>query len=406
MRRDMPSGWKASPLIDVATLQRGFDLPEHHRRNGLIPVYGSNGVDGTHNQAAVLGPGIITGRSGTIGKVHFEPRDYWPLNTTLYVRDLHGNDPKFIARLLEGLELKRFSASTGVPSPNRNFVHPTPVLVPPPEEQNRIAAVLDAVDEAIARTDAVIAKLRQVRADLLHDLLTRGLDEHGQLRPPPSEAPHLYKDFPLGRIPKKWEVAQFGSLAQFITSGSRGWARYYSEEGALFLRIGNLTREHIDLRLEDIVRVRPPAGSERARTKVEPGDILISITADLGIIGVIPEPFEEAYVNQHIALVRPIRTVCPRWIGRYLSFGSAARFFRMLNDTGAKAGMSLPSIALLVVAIPNREEQGRAKVLLDWMDADIALQHLHQVKLQNLKSGLMADLLTGRVRVPEGVVTR
>ena len=86
--------------------------------------------------------------------------------------------------MLESLDLKRFAASTGVPSLNRNFVHPTPVLLPPPDEQTRIAGVLDTVDEAIAKTEAVIAKLKRVRAGLLHDLLTRGLDEHGQLRDP------------------------------------------------------------------------------------------------------------------------------------------------------------------------------------------------------------------------------
>ncbi len=269
-------------------------------------------------------------------------------------------------------------------------------------EQRRIAVVLDTVDEAITETNALIMKLKQVRAGLLHGLLTCGLDEHDQLRDPIAHS-EQFQDSHLGRIPKGWEVMRLGSCAQFVTSGSRGWASYYSDEGALFLRIGNLTREHIDLRLEDLVRVRPPAGSEGARIRVQPGDILISITADLGIIGVIPEPFEDAYVNQHIALVRPVPAVCSRWIGRYLSFGSTAKFFRMLNDAGAKAGMNLPSIESLLLAIPSREEQDRTTAILDSMDADIAEQRRLATKLQYLKSALMADLLTGRVRVPEGI---
>lgn len=87
--------------------------------------------------------------------------------------------------------------------------------------------------------------------------------------------------------------------AELVTSGSRGWARYYSDEGALFLRIGNLTRDHINMRFDDIVLVNPPKSSEGKRTSVKTGDLLISITADLGIIAVIPTGFGEAYVNQH-----------------------------------------------------------------------------------------------------------
>src|SRR5436189_6282236 len=91
MSRNLPTGWSVRRLGTVATLQRGFDLPIQVREDGKIPVYGSNGIDGWHSRAAVSGPGVITGRSGTIGSVYFETRDYWPLNTTLYVRDFHSN---------------------------------------------------------------------------------------------------------------------------------------------------------------------------------------------------------------------------------------------------------------------------------------------------------------------------
>jgi type I restriction enzyme S subunit len=133
---------------------------------------------------------------------------------------------------------------------------------------------------------------------------------------------------------------------------------------------------------------------------VKPGDILISVTADIGIIGVIPNPFEEAYVNQHIALVRPVHTACPRWIGRFLSFGATATFFRRLNDTGAKAGMNLPAVQSLQIAMPIRSEQDRMTAILDSMDADIDRQRQVTFKLLHLKSGLTNDLLTGRIRVP------
>ena len=182
------------------------------------------------------------------------------------------------------------------------------VPTPPPDEQAKIAEVLSTVDRAIEQTEALIAKQQRIKTGLMQDLLTRGIDEHGNLR---SEQTHEFKDSPLGRIPVEWDIAPLGSVAESVTSGSRGWAKYYRKEGALFIRIGNLTREHINLRLDDLVFVQPPESAEGLRTAVQAGDLLISVTADLGIIGVIPKGFVQGYVNQHIALarLRPCRCV-------------------------------------------------------------------------------------------------
>jgi type I restriction enzyme, S subunit len=101
----LPEGWALVPLGEAATLQRGFDLPEHQRKPGSVTVWAANGPVGFHDVARIKGPGVITGRSGTIGKVHFVEKGFWPLNTSLYVKDFHGNDPKFIARLLQNFAL-------------------------------------------------------------------------------------------------------------------------------------------------------------------------------------------------------------------------------------------------------------------------------------------------------------
>ncbi|MBU1308573.1 MAG: restriction endonuclease subunit S, partial [Gammaproteobacteria bacterium] len=95
------SGWPFKPLKDVAHLKRGYDLPTQDRVEGEIPIFAANGKNGTHNEAKIKGPGVITGRSGTIGKVHFTEHDYWPLNTALYVTDFKGNDPKWVYYMLQ-----------------------------------------------------------------------------------------------------------------------------------------------------------------------------------------------------------------------------------------------------------------------------------------------------------------
>ena len=120
-------------------------------------------------------------------------------------------------------------------------------------------------------------------------------------------------------LPEGWAWCRSNVLFEFVTSGSRGWAKYYSNEGALFLRIGNLDHESLRLDLRDIQRVTPPPSAEGTRTRVQSGDLLISITADVGMVAVAPAGIEEAYINQHVALARPVGGINPDYLAWYLS---------------------------------------------------------------------------------------
>lgn len=105
---------------EIITLQRGYDLPESQRITGMIPLVSSNGVTSFIDERKVVGPGVVTGRSGTIGKVFYINRDYWPLNTTLYVKDFHGNNPKYISYWLSTFPLLKYANGASVPTLNRN----------------------------------------------------------------------------------------------------------------------------------------------------------------------------------------------------------------------------------------------------------------------------------------------
>lgn len=266
-------------------------------------------------------------------------------------------------------------------------------------EQAKIAAVLATVDQAIEQTEALIAKYICIKTGMMQDLLTRGIDDHGRLRDPVTQK---FKPSPLGQIPDEWHVARLGSedVSRSITSGSRGWARYYGEEGALFMRISNLTRRHVNLRWHDVKFVKPPLGAEGKRTAVDAGDLLVSITADLGIIGVAPKGLGEAYVNQHIALIKLNRArINPWFIGNWLSSHVGQNMFSRLNEAGAKAGLNLTTVASLAVVLPSPREQDHIAQVLNRADENIATQERNWEKLQRLKTGLMQDLLTGKVSV-------
>ena len=132
----------------VVTLQRGFDLPIQNRQVGEINVWGSNGIVATHTESKVTEQGIVTGRSGSIGKVYVTEKEYWPLNTTLFSKELHGNNPIFLKYLLEAFKLERFNNGTGVPTLNRNIVHKEDIIYVPLSLQNEFADFVAQVDKS------------------------------------------------------------------------------------------------------------------------------------------------------------------------------------------------------------------------------------------------------------------
>ena len=155
--------WKNGELGDFVTLKRGFDLPQQKREDGQVPIFSSSGITGTHSTAMVKAPGVITGRYGTIGEVFYAAKDFWPLNTTLFVEDFHGNDAKFIYYFLKTLEWSKFTSASAVPGINRNTVHKEIVSLPDIETQRRIASTLSMFDEKIK----INTELNDNLADLL-----------------------------------------------------------------------------------------------------------------------------------------------------------------------------------------------------------------------------------------------
>ena len=143
------SEWKEYKLGEVITFQRGFDLPKGKMKKGQYPVAGSNGIIGHHSEFTTVGPGVTIGRSGNIGTPHFYKTNYWAHNTSLYVKDFKGNEPLFIYYFLKTIDFTQLNTGSAVPTLNRNHVHELPVLLPPIEEQKRIAGVLSSLDDKI-----------------------------------------------------------------------------------------------------------------------------------------------------------------------------------------------------------------------------------------------------------------
>ena len=159
-------------------------------------------------------------------------------------------------------------------------------------------------------------------------------------------------------LPAGWEICRANDLALFITSGSRGWAEYYSNEGAWFIRIGNLSYQTTQLKTINMQYVLPPKGSEGTRTRVESSDILISITGDTGMVGVVPSDVPEAYINQHICLFRPTTLINHEYLALMFRSRSGLRQLQKLQK-GIKNSLSLQDIRDVIIYLPPREEQTR-----------------------------------------------
>lgn len=172
----IPEGWQIGRVDSLILLQRGFDLPLKVRESGPIPVVGASGVQGSHLAAKATGPGVVTGRSGTIGVVNYVPGDFWPLNTSLWVREFRLATPRYAYFLLEGLDLKRAASGSAVPSLDRKVVHGLPVVCPPPNLiegwDTRVAGMFEAVEALRSQS----TRLSAIRDLLLPKLVTGQID--------------------------------------------------------------------------------------------------------------------------------------------------------------------------------------------------------------------------------------
>lgn len=168
----IPLGWQAGRLADLCNLKRGHDLPTSTRTAGAIPVISSSGISGSHSETNVRGPGVVTGRYGTIGKVFYVETDYWPLNTTLYVDDFKGSPPRFIFHVMGEVDFSNYTDKAAVPGINRNHLHEEPTVLPPMEVREAFARIVGPLWSEHAANECQSRTLATLRDTLLPKLLS------------------------------------------------------------------------------------------------------------------------------------------------------------------------------------------------------------------------------------------
>jgi len=198
--------WRDCKLGDVINLKRGYDLPHDDRVPGPFPIVSSSGITDHHSEAKVEGPGVVTGRYGTLGQVFFVEKDFWPLNTSLYVQDFKDNDPRFISYFLRTLNFVTQNAAGAVPGVNRNHLHAMDVRVPPLPVQRRIASILSAYDELMENSQRRIRILEAIARALYREWFV-----HFRF-PGHEKFPRVAS--PLGDNPKSWALQRVPECVQ------------------------------------------------------------------------------------------------------------------------------------------------------------------------------------------------
>lgn len=272
--------------------------------------------------------------------------------------------------------------------------------LPPIDEQRAIVDFADRetakIDELVNEQRRLIDTLKLKRRAIISDAVTGKTGD--SISTKPSEIPWL------GAIPTHWNVLPLKRDLAFVTSGSRGWAENYADEGDLFIRIANLTRETIGLDLSDIQRVAVTDSTEGSRTKIQADDVLFSITAYLGSVAVVPEMQETAYVSQHVALARLLHErFTSKWVGYVALSAVGQTWFQLQSYGGTKIQLSLDDVRNLPIPAPPINEQ---IAIVERLEAELlALEALRTDiersigLLQERRTALIFAAVTGQIDV-------
>ncbi|MCH9826282.1 MAG: restriction endonuclease subunit S [Gammaproteobacteria bacterium] len=293
--------------------------------------------------------------------------------------------------------------TTGMAESQVNFANGvllnTPLRLPPLNEQRQIAKILATVRASIQDTEAVIAKLKALKHGLLHDLLTRGIDANGELRPPRTEAPHLYKQSSLGWIPKDWASERLGRLALKIVDGVHQTPRYVSA-GIPFITIKNLTASQ-DISFASLNYISARDHREFCkRADPKPGDVLVTKDGTLGVARIVHDAHPEFSIFVSVAQIRPdVTRLLPHLL---LAFFDSEHYHAQMGAQSGGSGLKhihLEQFREFVIPLPPLDEQ--TVICKGIADADQSIEKEESTlnELAKLSVGLTDDLLTGRVRV-------
>ncbi|EOV0103709.1 restriction endonuclease subunit S [Vibrio vulnificus] len=269
-------GFQEKKLGEVVTFQRGFDITKKEQTEGDVPIISSSGIGSFHNKHKVEGPGVIIGRKGTLGTVHYYPDNFWPHDTTLWVKDFKGNNPRFIYYFLQTLHLENFDTGSSNPTLNRNHIHKIKVLFPENHIQDKVAAILSAYDDLIENNKRRITALENMAEEIYREWFVR-------FRFPGYQTAEFEKG-----IPKGWSMTKLDKAFDFLGGGtpSKENERYWSDGDINWYTPSDITGA-CGIFLEESESKPNQEGVKNSSAKMFPAySIMMTSRATIGAIGI------------------------------------------------------------------------------------------------------------------------
>ena len=322
-------------------------------------------------------------------------------HVTLLRSDPDQLDGRWLNALLQSpqgqlhIETQCYSGSTNQVELSREHLSATSIPLPSLPEQRRIAEILDTIDEAIQKTEALISKLKAMKQGLLHDLLTRGLDENGKLRNPKTHPEH-FKDSPLGRTPKDWDIHSLEDFSKYISYGFTN-PMPSTTEGPWMITAFDIGDGIIKYKQARHTSMYSFNHQLTPKSKPSKGDLLITKDGTLGRVAIVDS--EYLCINQSVACIQPLQNADISFLFHYLQAQNTQE--RMLADAGGSAikHIYVSKLRNLEIVYPGRKEREKIVKIINSHDIRIRTEEQYRDKLKLQKKGLMHDLLTGKVGV-------
>ena len=396
----VPNGWRHNQLGKVCDIcgggRLGLTKEKHYRSSGVV-AFSAAGPDGFVEQTEFQGQaGVVLSAIGAnCGRCFFTSGDWTTLANVQAIIPRSEVDAKYLFYFVnrDGYWERSGSAQPFIkPSTIRSSWIVYPSNVP---EQTKIAEILSTVDQAIEQTESLIAKQQRIKTGLMQDLLTRGIDEHGNLR---SEQTHQFKDSPLGRIPLEWEVKELNDLVDEPITYGIVQAGPHIENGIPYIRTGDMAAETIQV--SQLLRTSPKIAKSYKRSSIYPGDIIFALRATVGKVLPVNEELSGANLTQGTAKISPrdsVDSIFLLWAMRTSQVQNAIR----LEQKGTTfMEITLGDLRRIKLALPKEKYEqsviGERLNLQERLRRDFLQQ---KRKFQSTKTALMQDLLTGKRRV-------
>lgn len=377
----MPEIWQDQLLGDLVTFQRGYDITKKEQEPGPYPVISSSGVSSTHREARVGGPGVVIGRKGSLGGVYYSATDFWPHDTTLWVRDFHGNNPRFVFYFLKTLGLQRFDVGASNPTLNRNHIHLIPIRSPDTRTQLKIGAALAAYDELMENNLRRIGILEEMARAIYREWFV-------SLRYPGHEAEELV-DSALGPIPMEWGVGPFSRYAEFI-NGYAFKPSHWQDAGKPIVKIKELKNGVTD------ETPRYHGDDLDKKYHIDTGDLLFSWSADLNAYLWRHGP---ALLNQHLFKVEPRDGLEPAFL--FHALDDRMPQFRQRAQGTTMRHIKRAALSEVQVVVPSAEVRGRFVEAVDPMHRLLEALAAQNANLRSTRDLLLPKLVSGEIDVSD-----